>query len=41
MSDFATYPQDKHATEQVYIRYCELIDQKDSQNRFGEAWTAF
>jgi 3-phenylpropionate/cinnamic acid dioxygenase small subunit len=29
MADFAAYLEDKHKIEQVYIRYCDLIDQKD------------
>lgn len=27
-ADFAAYLEHKHAIEQVYIRYCDLIDQK-------------
>ena len=27
-ADFTAYLEDKHAIEQVYIRYCDLIDQK-------------
>ena len=27
-TDFAAYLADKHAIEQVYIRYCDIIDQK-------------
>jgi hypothetical protein len=29
-TDFTAYLRDKHEIEQVYIRYCDLIDQKDS-----------
>ena len=38
MSDFAGYLQDKHEIEQVYIRYCDLIDQKDF-TRLNEVFT--
>jgi 3-phenylpropionate/cinnamic acid dioxygenase small subunit len=36
--DFADYLRDKHAIEQVYIRYCEIIDQKDF-TRLTEVFT--
>jgi hypothetical protein len=29
VTDFVAYLKDKHEIEQVYIRYCDLIDQKD------------
>jgi 3-phenylpropionate/cinnamic acid dioxygenase small subunit len=37
-ADFAAYLADKHAIEQVYIRYCELIDQK-AFDRLDEVFT--
>jgi len=37
-TDFAAYLEDKHAIEQVYIRYCDLIDQK-AFDRLDEVFT--
>jgi 3-phenylpropionate/cinnamic acid dioxygenase small subunit len=37
-TDFAAYLEDKHAIEQVYIRYCDIIDQK-AFDRLDEVFT--
>jgi 3-phenylpropionate/cinnamic acid dioxygenase small subunit len=37
-TDFVAYLADKHAIEQVYIRYCNIIDQK-AFDRLDEVFT--
>ncbi len=39
MADFATYLEDKHKIEQVYIRYCDIIDQK-AFDKLSEVFTS-